>query len=71
MALRATKGDEKPHRPDGIRPQDAILPHKLCRRPVVFDRAGGLSSPPGGLKGRLQVRLSAARSAHIATAGLI
>jgi hypothetical protein len=41
MALRATKGDEKPQRPDGIRPQDAILPHKLYRRPVVFDRAGG------------------------------
>jgi hypothetical protein len=43
MALRATKGDENPQRPDGIRPQDAILPHKLCRRTVVFDRAGGLS----------------------------
>ena len=42
MALRATKGDENPQRPDGIRPQDAILPHKLCRRPVVFDRVGGL-----------------------------
>ena len=57
MALRATKGDENPQRPDGIRPQDAILPHKLCRRPVVFDRAGGLSARPAAWKGRLQARL--------------
>jgi thiamine biosynthesis lipoprotein len=32
--------------------------------------AGGLSSPPGGLKGRLQARLPATRSAHIPAAGL-
>jgi hypothetical protein len=43
MALRTTKGDENSQRPDGIRPQDAILPHKLCRQPVVFDLAGKIA----------------------------
>jgi hypothetical protein len=40
----------------------------FVRQPILA--AGGLSSPPGGLKGRLQARLPATRSAHIATAGL-
>jgi hypothetical protein len=50
MVLRATKRDENRQRPDGIRPQDAILPHKLCRRPVVFDRADLLSGRSSRLK---------------------
>jgi len=45
---------------------------ELGRSPVVWQpilAAGGLSSPPGGLKGRLQARLPATRSAHIPAAG--
>jgi hypothetical protein len=46
---------------------------ELSRNAVVWQpilAAGGLSSPPGGLKGRLQARLPATRSAHIAAAGV-
>jgi hypothetical protein len=41
---------------------------ELIRNAVVWQpivAAGGLSSPPGGLKGRLQARLPATRSANI------
>jgi len=51
----------------------AVGEAELGRNAVVWQpilAAGGLSSPPGGLKGRLQARLSATRSTHIAAAGL-
>jgi hypothetical protein len=47
----------------------AVGETELSRNAVVWQpilAAGGLSSPPGGLKGRLQARLPATRSAHIA-----
>jgi hypothetical protein len=51
----------------------AVGETELGRNAVVWQpilAAGGLSSPPGGLKGRLQARLPATQSTHIAPAGL-
>jgi hypothetical protein len=59
MALRATMGDENPQRPDGIRPQDAILPRNALRassqRSAFSCQLAGvrLSARLGGLSGRI------------------
>jgi len=64
MGLRPMKGDESLAEVRlSLTSFDAWTVRRVAdrvnRKGEAFDRAGGLSSPPGGLKGRLQPGLAA------------